>query len=184
MTVCSTEARHLFAGESSEEGIKYFETHIRPLFAERCYGCHSIRAAKLEGGLRLDHREGWLKGGDRGRAVVPGDAGASLLIQAVRYTDPDFQMPPKEKIPDEAIATLESWVKMGAPAPENDAPAEFTRPSDPIAGKSHWAFQPLKKTALLPSKTNSGLALKSIDSSWLDWNMNNSSLLRMLLPST
>ena len=22
----------------------------------------------------------------------------------------------------------------------------FTQPSDPVAGKSHWAFQPLKKT--------------------------------------
>jgi hypothetical protein len=146
LTVCGTKARHLFAGESAEQGIKYFETHIRPLFAERCYGCHSIRAAKQEGGLRLDHREGWLKGGNRGRAVVPGDAGASLLIRAVRYTDPDLQMPPKEKIPDEAISVLETWVKMGAPASHNDAPPEFTRPSDPIAGKSHWAFQPLKKT--------------------------------------
>ena len=151
LTVCSGDARHLFAAEpaveSSDAGIKYFETHIRPLFAERCYGCHSMRADSLEGSLRLDHREGWLKGGDRGRAVVPGDAGASLLIQAVRYTDPDLQMPPKEKISDEAIARLETWVKMGAPARERDAPVKFTRPSDPIAGKSHWAFQPLKKTS-------------------------------------
>ncbi len=150
LTVCGAEAHHLFAGESAPEspaaGIRFFETHIRPLFAEHCYGCHSLRAATQEGGLRLDRREGWLKGGDRGRAVVPGDAGASLLIQAVRYTDPDFQMPPKEKLPDDAIARLESWIKMGAPAPENDAPATFTRPSDPIAGKNHWAFQPLKKT--------------------------------------
>ncbi|HJS08484.1 MAG TPA: DUF1549 domain-containing protein, partial [Pirellulales bacterium] len=153
LTLCSTEARHLIAAESpeegikNEEGIKYFETHIRPLFAERCYGCHSTRADTLEGGLRLDHRNGWLKGGDRGPAVVPGNAGASLLIQAVRYTDPDFQMPPGEKLPDGAIARLESWIKIGAAAPEHDAPAKITRPSDPVAGKKHWAFQPLKKTS-------------------------------------
>jgi hypothetical protein len=152
LTVCSTEFRQLFAAEPpaaepSEEGIQYFETHIRPLFAERCYGCHSTRADTLEGGLRLDHRDGWLKGGDRGRAVVPGNATESLLIQAVRYTDPDFQMPPGEKLSDESIARLVAWVKMGAPAPEKDAPAKITRPSDPIAGKSHWAFQPLKGTS-------------------------------------
>jgi hypothetical protein len=147
LAVFGTEARHLFADDPSEEGIKYFETHVRPLFAERCYGCHSSRADTLEGGLRLDHRDGWLKGGDQGRAVVPGDAGASLLIRAVRYADADLQMPPKEKIPDEAIAKLETWVKMGAPAPENDVPQEIIRPSDPVAGKSHWAFQPLKKTS-------------------------------------
>jgi hypothetical protein len=149
LTWCCSDARRACAGESSEDGIKYFETHIRPLLAARCYGCHSDRAGKQEGGLRLDHRDGWLKGGDRGRAVVPGDAGASLLIQAVRYSDPDFQMPPKEKIPDEAIAALETWVKMGAPAPEKDV-TEFTRPSDPVAGKSHWAYRPLKKVAPPP----------------------------------
>lgn len=152
LTVCGTESRHLLAAESPEaessaEGIKYFETHIRPLLAERCFVCHSTRADTLEGSLRLDDRDGWLKGGDRGRAVVPGDAGASLLIQAVRYTDPDFQMPPGEKLPAEAIARLEAWVKMGAPAPEKDAPATITRPSDPLAGKAHWAFQPPKKTS-------------------------------------
>lgn len=141
----ATEAGFVFADQSSEDGIQYFETRIRPLLAERCYGCHSIRADKQEGGLRLDHRDGWLKGGERGRAVVPGDARASLLIQAIRYTDPDFQMPPKEKLPDEAVAALETWIKMGAPAPEKDVAIELTRPSDPIAGKSHWAFQPLKR---------------------------------------
>ena len=146
LTLCDTEARRVFADQASEEGIQYFETHIRPLLAERCYGCHSQRAGKQEGGLRLDHRDGWLKGGDRGHALVPGDAGASLLMQAVRYTDPEFQMPPKEKLPDEAIAALEAWIKMGAPAPESDVATEFTHPSDPIAGKSHWAFQPLTRT--------------------------------------
>src|SRR5205085_963786 len=122
---------HVFGGEASEEGLKYFETHVRPLLAERCYGCHSGRAGKQEGGLRLDSQDGWLKGGDRGRAVVPKDVDASLLMQAVRYTDPDFQMPPKEKLPDEAVAALECWIKMGAPAPEKDVATDFTHPSDP-----------------------------------------------------
>ena len=148
LTLATVEDRRVLADESSEEGIKYFETHIRPLLAERCYGCHSNRAGKEEGSLRLDHRDGWLKGGDRGRAVVPGDKEASLLIRAVRYSDPDFQMPPKEKLPDEAIAALESWVQMGAPAPEKDLAAEFIHPSDPVAGKNHWAFQPLQQTVV------------------------------------
>ena len=38
------------------------------------------------GGLRLDSREGLLKGGKSGPAIVPGDPDKSLLIQAVRQT--------------------------------------------------------------------------------------------------
>lgn len=138
--------RRILGEEASQEGIKYFETQIRPLLAARCYGCHSDRAGKQEGSLRLDHRDGWLKGGDRGRAIVPGDVDASLLIRAVRYADSDFQMPPKEKIADEAIAALEAWIKMGAPAPEKEVVTDIAHPSDPIAGKSHWAYLPLVKT--------------------------------------
>jgi mono/diheme cytochrome c family protein len=145
LVLCSDQVDCLRADEPSAEGIAYFETHIRPLLAERCYGCHSQRAEKQEGGLRLDARGAWLKGGARGAAVIPADLNGSLLIQAVRYTDPDFQMPPTEKIPDEAIAALETWIKMGAPAPHEDVATEFTHPSDPIAGKSHWAFQRLTK---------------------------------------
>ncbi|HUQ70460.1 MAG TPA: DUF1549 domain-containing protein, partial [Planctomycetaceae bacterium] len=139
--------RSVQADEPSKEGITYFETRIRPLLVERCYQCHSQRAGKQEGHLRLDHVDAWIKGGDRGGAVVPGNVDKSLLIQAVRYTDPDFQMPPTEKLPNEAIAALEKWVRMGAPAPANDVASELSHPSDPIAGKGHWAFQSLTKAA-------------------------------------
>ncbi|MFN0053972.1 MAG: DUF1549 domain-containing protein, partial [Planctomycetales bacterium] len=143
-TFAGDQSRRLNADESSEQGIQYFEKHIRPLLAERCFRCHSLGANKQAGGLRLDRRDAWLAGGDRGPAVTPGDVEASLLIQAVRYGDPDFQMPPTERLPDEAVARLEAWVKMGAPAQENDLPSEVANPSDPVAGQSHWAFQPLQ----------------------------------------
>ena len=75
-------------------GLEFFEKHIRPVLVERCYKCHSTQAEKLKGGLLLDTREGVLKGGDTGPAVLPGDPEKSLLIKAVRYTDKDLQMPP------------------------------------------------------------------------------------------
>ena len=55
------------------EGGDYFERHIRPALVEHCYKCHSEDARKLKGGLRLDTRSGWQKGGDSGPAVVPGE---------------------------------------------------------------------------------------------------------------
>ncbi len=143
IAIMSTATEPLRADEAVDAGIAYFETHVRPILVERCYSCHSTKAQKSEGGLRLDARDAWLKGGDRGAAVVPGDSKNSLLLHAVRYSDPEFQMPPTEKVSDEAIATLEAWVRMGAPAPAIETVTEFRVPSDPVGGKSHWAFQPL-----------------------------------------
>lgn len=152
----------LVADESSAEGIKYFETHIRPLLAQRCYGCHSGRAGKQEGGLLLDSREAWLRGGDRGISVVPGDADSSLLIRAVRYHDPELQMPPSEQLPVDSIQKLERWVQMGAPAPNHDRAATLDNPSDPIAGRMHWAFQPLQYRPV-PDCSNPVWARSEID---------------------
>ena len=77
------------ADTPSAAGVSYFEQHIRPLLAENCYSCHS-RDKKQKAGLVLDSRAGWAEGGEQGTAVVPGNADASLMIKAVRYTDPDF----------------------------------------------------------------------------------------------
>jgi len=79
----------------ADEPVDFFEKKIRPVLAERCYKCHSASSEKLKGGLLLDTREGALKGGESGRpSVVPGDAEASLLIEAIRYGNEDLQMPP------------------------------------------------------------------------------------------
>src|SRR6266496_6132515 len=94
------------AHDAASAGAEFFEQKIRPIFVENCYKCHSKDAEKVKGGFLLDTREGLLKGGDTGPAIVPGDPEKSLLIKAVRYTDPDLQMPPKSKLTDEQIADL------------------------------------------------------------------------------
>ena len=83
-------------------GVDFFESKIRPILVERCYDCHSVEK-KVKGGLLLDTAEGWRKGGDTGPAIVPGDVEKSLLITGVRYHDTDFQMPPKNKLPEAEV---------------------------------------------------------------------------------
>jgi hypothetical protein len=135
------------AVEPATQQIEFFEKKIRPLFADRCYACHSEKAEKLKGGFRLDTPEMLLKGGTSGAAIVPGDPDASLLIKAVRYTDPDLQMPPKnKKLPEEEITSLETWVKMGAPLPRSTGGAH--RLTEVVEARArHWAFQAVKKPA-------------------------------------
>src|SRR5262245_10853435 len=81
---------------------EYFEKKVRPILATHCVGCHG--AKKEKGELRLDAKAGFLKGGESGPLVKPGDPEKSLLVQVVRY-DGDIKMPPKGKLTDEEIGT-------------------------------------------------------------------------------
>ena len=133
------------AAEPTTAQLDFFENKIRPLLADNCYKCHSTQAEKVKGGLLLDSREGLLKGGDSGPPIVPGNPDASLLIKAVRYTDADLQMPKDKKLPDDAIANLVAWVKMGAPDPRSAAAA--LRKWDE-SRTNHWAWQPVRRQAV------------------------------------
>ncbi|MCE2684071.1 MAG: PSD1 and planctomycete cytochrome C domain-containing protein [Verrucomicrobiae bacterium] len=145
-------AHFAFAAETAPEptkaGLEFFEKNVRPILAEHCYKCHSIAEKTSKGGLILDSRDGMLKGGDEGPAVVPGNPAKSLLLRAITYTDNELQMPPKKaggKIPDAKIKVLQDWVKMGAPAPVG-AGDKLTGLSQ--KARDHWAFKPVVKPAV------------------------------------
>ena len=96
----------------SPQAVEFFENRIRPLFAKKCFACHTDARS---GGLRLDSRESILQGGDSGPAIVPGHPEQSLLIQAVSYTHERLKMPPPGKLPDAAIAELKETVTFAWP---------------------------------------------------------------------
>ncbi len=131
-------------------GIEFFEAKVRPILVDNCYKCHSAGAEKLKGNLRVDNREGLLKGGDSGPVIVPGQPEKSLLLKAINH-DPasDLDMPPKSKLPDPVIADLTRWIRLGAPMPEEKAATALTAVDHSAdyekVRKEHWAFQPLKK---------------------------------------
>ena len=141
------------------QGTAFYERRIRPLLAKRCYQCHSGQADKPQGGLRLDGRMGWLRGGDSGPAVVPGDPEKSLLIRAVRYRGPGVQMPPVGKLPEAEIAALIAWVRMGAPGPAVEA---ASGPTSALSAQTHWAFRPIHRPTL-PKVKNAGWCRTPID---------------------
>jgi len=124
----------------------FFENKIRPLLIEHCLKCHDGAATdKPKGGLALDTRAGWQKGGEHGPAIVPGDPAKSLLIRAISYSDPNLQMPPKgKKLLPQQVALLEEWVRMGAHDPRTSKPSGPPL-TDPNVVKNHWAFQPVRE---------------------------------------
>ncbi|MCW5557253.1 MAG: hypothetical protein KIT22_05390, partial [Verrucomicrobiae bacterium] len=122
-------ANSLTANPAAEE---FFESRIRPLLIEHCYECHSAEHRKAKGGLLLDSREGWRKGGEGGPVIVPGDPDHSRLIQAVRYLDKDLRMPPKEPLSREQIESLVAWVEQGAPDPRTGAAVPLPSTPDDV----------------------------------------------------
>ncbi|HEY3901337.1 MAG TPA: PSD1 and planctomycete cytochrome C domain-containing protein [Chthoniobacter sp.] len=133
--------------EPTKEQSEFFENKIRPILKENCYKCHSVQEGKSKGDLTLDTKAGTLKGGENGAIIVPGDPTKSPLVAAVTYLDKDLQMPPKgEKLTDQQIADLTTWVKMGAPDPRKDEAniaAKLTGLTE--KARSHWSFQPVTK---------------------------------------
>ncbi len=125
--------------KATAEGVEYFEKHIRPLFAEHCVSCHGPK--KQMGGLRLDTRTGFLQGGDNGAIVSTKDPARSRLLELVRHQG-DIKMPPKKKLSDAAIEQLTTWVRLGAPFPD-DAGQPSTPKTVADWRSSHWAFRPV-----------------------------------------
>jgi len=107
-----------------------FTTQIQPILSENCYACHGPDESKIEGGLRLDVQEKALKGGDSGKAIVPGNAKASLIMERIMHTDPKEVMPPPEKkkrLSPEKVQLIRDWINQGA------------------KWGTHWAFQTPKR---------------------------------------
>ncbi len=127
-------------------GIEFFEKKIRPVLVARCYKCHSLEAEKVKGGFLIDSREGLLKGGNSGPAVVPGRPEQSLLVMAIRGADDDMKMPPKgELLAAHEVADFEEWIRLGVPDPRKaDARAVAARSAlDFAEARKFWSFRPL-----------------------------------------
>ena len=93
-----------------------FSSKIEPLLKQRCFECHS-HEKKIKGGLALDSKSGWEKGGESGAAIVPGKPESSLLIKAVSHAEKDLKMPPKKMLPLAEIELLKEWIRQGTPDP-------------------------------------------------------------------
>ena len=132
------------------ESIQFFENKIRPLLADNCFECHD--AKKHKGNLLLTSREAILKGGDSGAAVTLGDPDKSLLIEAVKYTNSDLQMPPKKKLGKQAVADLEQWIRLGAPWPSGGPTAAAAKREHGFSitekDRKYWAFRPIERPRL------------------------------------
>ena len=104
------------SSRTSLEDSRRFYTQVHSVLRDECFRCHGD---KDKGGLKLNSLEAASQAGESGnRAVVPGNPAASELIRRILSKDEDERMPPKGGgLKPEQIATLEQWVRSGAPWP-------------------------------------------------------------------
>jgi hypothetical protein len=151
----------LQAQNSTASDPEFFESKVRPVLANNCFACHADSAL---GGLRLDSEEGMKKGGMRGPAIASGDPSKSLLITAIKQTDPALKMPLGGKLTDPEIAVLESWVKAGAVWPKDAGKPINTSGKYTISPerRAFWSFKPLQDVPA-PSVKDGKWAKNEID---------------------
>lgn len=154
------------ASSADSEGVAFFESRVRPVLVMHCYECHSADQSK--GGLRLDHRGGFEKGGDSGALFDLTEPDASLLLRAIRHERESLKMPKgADPLPDGVITDFTRWVRMGLPGlPENPPTAKEAATEEWQAKlakrRDHWAWQPVRKPTV-PESLGPGASTHPVD---------------------
>ena len=94
-------------GEGNPDGLTILKS--------RCVGCHNAKVSQSK--LDLTEREAALRGGERGPAIIAGDAQKSLIYQfASRQLQP-FMPPAGDPLTADELKTLAVWINNGASWP-------------------------------------------------------------------
>ena len=107
-----------------------YNQQIRPVLEKSCLPCHGPQIRS--GGLDLSTREGLLKGGDQGPALVAGNSKDSLLYKLVSH-DAEPHMPYKgDRLPQQTIDLIARWIQAGAPYEQTPDTALFRSEIKPL----------------------------------------------------
>lgn len=124
-----------------------FEKDVAPLIVRRCLECH--KGKEPSGGLSLESRTGFQRGGESGAVVVPGKPDESPLLARIS----SGEMPPAvkgvpQKLPVAEQAILNDWIATGANWPEGRTLDLYEVTTDVRGGRDWWSFQPLIRPAV------------------------------------
>ena len=133
---------------------------VKPVLENQCVVCHGGNFKQA--GLDISTRETLLRGSDNGPVVVPGDAGASLLVKKIRHEHQPGMPHKRKKLAEEAIARIVDWINSEVPYDmalrmTNEAEKEAILP-----GTDHWAFQ-VPKRPPIPKVKNKQWVKNPID---------------------
>src|SRR3984885_4300041 len=143
------------AEAQSPAQLELFEKNARPLFAEKCQGCHN--ATVKSGGIDFSSPGSIKEAASMGIFGSPAEPEKSVIIQALSY-ESRIKMPPQGKLSAETIAAVREWVAAGAPTPALTPSARNSLEGTgvrPVAlrgvitdfDKNFWSFKPISQAA-------------------------------------
>jgi hypothetical protein len=119
-----------------------YSRDVQPILTAHCYACHGPDEGKRKAKLRLDQRASALK-----KAIKPGDAANSPLVERITNTDPEEVMPPpkskKEPLTAAQVETLRRWIDQGAKFDTHWAYVKPVRPPLPPVKNPAWVRNPI-----------------------------------------
>jgi hypothetical protein len=141
------------------KGLDLFRKHVKPLLAERCLKCHG--GQKNKGDFDLNTREGLLKGGEGGPAVVPGKAKQSRLLKLVRHEDEPRMPAQSPKLAEAQVKLLADWIDLGAPYDGSLSGKLVAIKAMTVTDEDRqfWSFAPLRRVP--PTAVNDANWVKS-----------------------
>lgn len=148
------------------EGIEIFRKDVKSILAKRCLDCHNGNDT-TEGSFSLATREALLKGGKKGKAIVPGKSQESRLFKMVSHIEKPFMPKDEEKIPDDEIQKIAAWIDRYAPydSPFGETEADgksWTTREPGEKARDFWSYQPLANVAV-PNTADANWSANPID---------------------
>ena len=126
-----------------DPAVTAFDSTVAPILSAHCLSCH--RDDEPKGGLDLSWRTPAARGGESGRAFVPGDADNSLLWERIAADE----MPPTAPLSADEKEVIRQWIADGATW-GTDPIDPFAFSSERRAGYDWWSLQPLRKPPVPP----------------------------------
>ena len=148
--------------ENMTKGLKLFRSEIGQGLKKHCVKCHG--GNKTRGEFDLTTREGLLKGGSDGVAVIPGKSEASRLVKLISHIKKPFMPVKHKKLSFAFIKKISEWIDYGAPYDKpllglkiNNKEMQITQDD-----RQYWAFRPIRKP-IMPTVNNADWAQNEID---------------------
>src|SRR5213593_3308746 len=149
------------AAPPSEAGLKLFADRVRGVLENQCFPCHGGKLKQA--GFSMATHETLLRGSDNGAVVLPGNAGASLLVKKIRHESQPGMPYQGQKLSGDVIAAIVDWINAAAPY---DKPLVLPANADEILarlpGNGHWAFK-LPRRPPVPAVKDRGWVRNPID---------------------
>jgi cytochrome c553 len=119
-----------------------YSRDIKPILAAKCYACHGPDEGKRKAKLNFDERDSAVK-----KAIKPGDAAASPIIERVTSQDEKRMMPPpaskKGPLTASEADLIRRWIDQGAKFDVHWAYVKPVRAATPEVKDKAWVRNPI-----------------------------------------